>query len=270
MRHCLGHTAGLPGWEPRLESMDDLYDWDKCTGVLAKQAPWWEPGTASGYHAVTQGYLVGEVVRRITGQTVGTTCCASRSPSRWARSSTSGSGPSSTHASASRSRPTSPNSRRKPRPAASRCASTTIRRCRASAGARSPGCARKFPPATASPTPAASPHLDPARLRRRGEQQTAHGAGGPPCLLPTVRRTRPRHHKPVRWGLGYALSLFGMNFDGRKVCFWGGSGGSRDRGRCPKRRMTLAYVMNKLEGSPFGDRRNASILSAAYAALKGQ
>ena len=41
-------------------------------GLLAAQEPWWEPGTASGYHAVTQGYLVGEVVRRMTGQTLGT------------------------------------------------------------------------------------------------------------------------------------------------------------------------------------------------------
>ncbi len=40
--------------------------------MLAAQEPWWEPGTASGYHAVTQGYLIGEVVRRITGDTIGT------------------------------------------------------------------------------------------------------------------------------------------------------------------------------------------------------
>src|SRR5262249_39467891 len=50
----------------------DLYDWDKVTGLLAAQAPWWEPGTASGYHAITQGYLIGEVVRRVTGKSIGT------------------------------------------------------------------------------------------------------------------------------------------------------------------------------------------------------
>ena len=44
-------------------TFDDLYDWEKCTSLLAAQAPWWEPGTASAYHAVTQGYLVGEVIR---------------------------------------------------------------------------------------------------------------------------------------------------------------------------------------------------------------
>ncbi len=67
----MGHTAGLSGWDPAIEPTD-LYDWDKAVGVLAAQAPWWEPGTRSGYHLITQGYLEGEVVRRITGRTLGT------------------------------------------------------------------------------------------------------------------------------------------------------------------------------------------------------
>lgn len=66
----LGHTAGLSGWDPAI-TPDDLYDWDKAVGILAAQAPMWEPGTASGYHALTQGYLEGEIVRRITGRTIG-------------------------------------------------------------------------------------------------------------------------------------------------------------------------------------------------------
>ena len=53
-------------------TLADLYDWDKATSLLAAQAPFWAPGTACGYHAVTQGYLVGEVVRRITGRSLGT------------------------------------------------------------------------------------------------------------------------------------------------------------------------------------------------------
>src|SRR5439155_7903217 len=46
-------------------------DWSRMTSALAAESPWWEPGSASGYHAVTYGYLVGEVVRRITGKTLG-------------------------------------------------------------------------------------------------------------------------------------------------------------------------------------------------------
>jgi CubicO group peptidase (beta-lactamase class C family) len=70
VRHLMAHTAGLPGWAEPMTT-EDLYDWEKATSLLAAQEPWWEPGTRSGYHAITQGYLVGEVVRRIAGQTVG-------------------------------------------------------------------------------------------------------------------------------------------------------------------------------------------------------
>ena len=69
--HLLSHAAGLPGWKEPVTT-EDLYDWEKVTALLAAQAPLWEPGAQPGYHAITQGYLVGEVVRRITGQTLGT------------------------------------------------------------------------------------------------------------------------------------------------------------------------------------------------------
>jgi CubicO group peptidase (beta-lactamase class C family) len=51
-------------------TVEDMYDWDRSTSMLAAQAPWWEPGTASGYHALNQGHLVGEVVRRVSGRTL--------------------------------------------------------------------------------------------------------------------------------------------------------------------------------------------------------
>ena len=70
VRHLMSHTAGLSGWEEPIE-LTDLYDWEKVTSLLAAQEPWWEPGSASGYHAVTQGYLVGEVIRRVSGRSVG-------------------------------------------------------------------------------------------------------------------------------------------------------------------------------------------------------
>eukprot|EP01041_Mallomonas_annulata_P025431 gene25431-46460_t len=69
--HLMSHSAGLSGWKEPITN-DDLYDWDKATSLLAAQAPYWEPGTAPGYHALTQGYLVGEVIRRITGRSLGT------------------------------------------------------------------------------------------------------------------------------------------------------------------------------------------------------
>ncbi|MER6999046.1 serine hydrolase domain-containing protein [Streptomyces sp. NPDC000410] len=66
VRHLLSHRAGLAGLrEPH--TLAELYDWELTTGRLAATEPWWEPGTRSGYHAMTYGFLVGEVVRRITG-----------------------------------------------------------------------------------------------------------------------------------------------------------------------------------------------------------
>lgn len=70
VRHFLSHSAGLSGMDEPM-SGDDLYDWEKMVAALARQAPWWEPGTASGYHALTQGHLIGEVVRRVSGETLG-------------------------------------------------------------------------------------------------------------------------------------------------------------------------------------------------------
>ncbi len=70
VKAIMSHTAGLSGWDTPITT-DDLFNWNKICGLLAEQAPWWEPGTVSGYHAVSQGYLVGEVVRRVSGMTVG-------------------------------------------------------------------------------------------------------------------------------------------------------------------------------------------------------
>jgi len=69
--YLMAHSAGLSGWKEKI-TKETLYDWDKATSLLAAQAPLWPPGTQSGYHAITQGYLVGEVIRRITGKSLGT------------------------------------------------------------------------------------------------------------------------------------------------------------------------------------------------------
>lgn len=70
VRHLMSHTSGVSGWQQPVE-VDDLYDWEKSTSMLAAQAPWWEPGTASGYHALDFGHLLGEVVRRVDGRKLG-------------------------------------------------------------------------------------------------------------------------------------------------------------------------------------------------------
>ncbi len=68
----MSHSAGVSGYDPPLAAAEELYDWDAICARLAAQAPWWEPGSASGYHATTQGFLQGEIVRRVTGKSIGT------------------------------------------------------------------------------------------------------------------------------------------------------------------------------------------------------
>ena len=70
VRQLMSHTAGLAGVTPKLP-LEALYDWTRMTDVLAAETPWWAPGTQSGYHAMTYGYLVGEVVRRVAGRSLG-------------------------------------------------------------------------------------------------------------------------------------------------------------------------------------------------------
>lgn len=69
--HIMSHSAGLSGFAPPLESIELLYDWSAICTRLAAMEPWWEPGTAIGYHALTQGYLQGEIVRRVDGRSLG-------------------------------------------------------------------------------------------------------------------------------------------------------------------------------------------------------
>jgi CubicO group peptidase (beta-lactamase class C family) len=70
VRWLLCHQSGLTGLAVPA-TVEDYYDWEKITALLAAQAPLFPPGTTSGYQAITFGYLIGEVIRRITGQSVG-------------------------------------------------------------------------------------------------------------------------------------------------------------------------------------------------------
>ena len=67
----LAHRAGL-AWVDGTMTFEEMLRWDPVVDALARQAPSWPPGTAHGYHATTYGWLVGEVVRRITGKSIGT------------------------------------------------------------------------------------------------------------------------------------------------------------------------------------------------------
>jgi CubicO group peptidase (beta-lactamase class C family) len=71
VKYLLNHRAGLAAIRAPLKHQD-LFNWEMVTSELARQEPWWEPGSKHGYHAITFGWLVGEVVRRIGGRSLGT------------------------------------------------------------------------------------------------------------------------------------------------------------------------------------------------------
>jgi CubicO group peptidase (beta-lactamase class C family) len=71
VRHLLTHQAAVPAIDRTL-TPEEVQAWDPVIEALAAQTPFWEPGTAHGYHALTYGYLVGEVVRRTSGRSIGT------------------------------------------------------------------------------------------------------------------------------------------------------------------------------------------------------
>lgn len=70
VRHLLGHTSGVAGWNEPM-TVRGICDVEGSAALLARQEPWWEPGTAAGYHGFTQGHLVGEVIRRVSGRPLG-------------------------------------------------------------------------------------------------------------------------------------------------------------------------------------------------------
>ncbi|MGK4578674.1 serine hydrolase domain-containing protein [Kitasatospora sp. HPMI-4] len=69
VRHALTHSIGVPAL-PGGITPEDLADWEGMCALIAGTEPWWEPGTRTGYHAVTWGYVMGEIVRRATGKPI--------------------------------------------------------------------------------------------------------------------------------------------------------------------------------------------------------
>lgn len=69
VRHALSQSAGVPGLPDGL-TVEDLCDWERMCAVIAGSEPWWEPGEKIGYHAITWGYIVGEIIRRATGKPI--------------------------------------------------------------------------------------------------------------------------------------------------------------------------------------------------------
>ena len=66
----LNHSAGLPAFRTRVEE-GGFFDWDYMVKLLQDEEPFWIPGEETGYHMMTTGWLIGELVRRVSGKSLG-------------------------------------------------------------------------------------------------------------------------------------------------------------------------------------------------------
>lgn len=255
VRHLLGHTAGLPVWTEPMR-VTDLFDWEKATSALARQAPAWEPGTESGYHGLTQGYLVGEVIRRITGRTVGT----------FFREEVAGPLGADFHIGlpAEHDHRVAPMIARDAEPIPSNPPIS--------------GDDANTPEWRRAEIPAAGGH---GNARAVAAVQSVLACGGQArgvrllsevgCERVFERQSDGRDRMfgtHLRFGLGYALPSPGLPMPGERVCFWGGWGGSVIVNDLDAR-VSIAYVMNRMAGGALGDARGAGIILEVFAALGG-
>jgi CubicO group peptidase (beta-lactamase class C family) len=268
VRHVLSHTAGVSGWEQPF-STEDMYDWDKATSQLAAQAPWWQPGTASGYHALNQGHLVGEIIRRITGKPLkqfvaeeiagplGADFQIGAAERDWGRIADVVPPPPLPFDMDSID-PQSPAFKTMTGPVPDASAANTAGWRHADMGAcNGHGNARSV--ARIMSALALGGAVDGVRLLG-------------PETIDVIFDEQSRGVDlvlgvPLRFGIGYGLPLLETipYLPDERICFWGGWGGSiiaMDLGR----RMTISYMMNKMGPGVIGSDRSEAYVRAIYGA----
>jgi CubicO group peptidase (beta-lactamase class C family) len=271
-RHLLSHTAGLAALHSALP-IEALYDWPGLVTVLAAETPWWEPGSASGYHAMTFGHLVGEVIRRISG----------RMPGAFFREEVAGPLRADFHIGL----------------AASEDARTAAMVPASPEETAAAGAAARMAPeamlAKVLGNPPLRPEVANTRSWRAAEIPAANGHGNARSVARvlaalacggTLNRTRLLGPATIgraieqqsytrdlvlgfrlRWGLGFMLASDELPLSPNPRTFghggWGGSLGFADLDA----RLSWAYVMNKMSPGTTGDSRAAGPIAALYGAL---
>lgn len=270
VRHVLSHTAGLPSWDEPLVARD-LEDRERLCAMLAAQPTWWRPGTRSGYHTLTQGYLVGEIVRR----------CDGRSLSRFFAEEMAKPLDADFHIGLdpvhdSRVAFVIPEQLGSSASAAARTAevdSIMARAANVTLGAEDSW----EPSWRRAEIPAASGH---GNARSVARLQSVVSAGGridertllAPDIVERIFDVQASGRDlvlgvGVTFGMGYGLNSPRAPISpNRRVCYWGGWGGSLvvndlDAG------FTMAYVMNRMGAGTLGDSRAFELLAATYLAL---
>lgn len=270
VRHLLSHTSGVSGWDQPI-TVEDLYDWEKSTAKLAAQAPWWEPGAHSGYHALNQGHLVGEVIRRVTGKKLG----------QFFRDEVAGPLGLDFHIGLAPSEFGRVSNVIPPPPIPIDMStldpnSIVVKTFTGPA----PGAEESWTSAwRQADIGAANGH---GNARSLAWSQSAISNGGvvqgrrllSQATIDNIFRvqadgTDPVLMVPVKFGIGYALpneSVPHLPTD-RRACFWGGWGGSSVVNDLDLN-LTVVYVMNNMLEGLVGDHRGASLVSAAFEAAR--
>jgi CubicO group peptidase (beta-lactamase class C family) len=268
LRHLLGHTAGLPGWSAPMTT-EDLYDWEKATSLLAAQEPWWEPGTASGYHAVTQGYLVGEVIRRVIGQTVGT----------FFREQVAGPLGADFHIGLDPGDFARIANVIPPPPMGEEAAAAATEvAIRVFSNLPLDATASWTEPWRRAEIPAANGHGNARSVATIQSAMANGGEVGGRRLLSAAGVERALEEQahgtdlvlgiPIRLGVGYGLPSPEVPISpSQRACFWGGWGGSIILVDMDNH-MTFAYMMNRMGGGLVGDDRGFGLAIAVYQALE--
>lgn len=281
VRHVLSHSSGVAGWDTPV-TYAQVFDPEESVAMLAAQAPWWKPGTASGYHGLCWGHLVGELVRRSTGLTVG----------RFFAEQIAGPLGADFHIGLdpAHDRRLSPMVLPPPAPEMADLDLDALDH-------DSPAY-KCFVGPPMDPTLSSQPEWYRSEIAASGngvgnarsvaQIQSVLSNGGAarsvrllsPATVdlvyePQVEGTDLVLGIPLRWGLGAALPdpvSFPYLPDGR-VCLWGGLGGSLAVNDLD-RRMTFSYVMNKQESFVMGTARgfvgglrSEPLVRAAYAAI---
>ena len=265
VEQVMSHQAGLSGFP---DPMDPAlwFDWDAICAKLAAMAPLWPPGTASGYHPITFGYLAGEIFRRIDGRTMGTALRQDLAEplglDLWI-----GLPDAEAPRLAELQRPTAlPDFG--PMNAATRAAFLTRW---AQPGGRGADAWRRFE------LPSATGHATALALARvMGGLANDGWLDGETLLSPALiaEAARQRIRGPdlvlpfeISWGAGFmrneTVHPWGPGGQAFGHAGWGGSCAFAD----PERRLGGAYVMNRQSAELLGDRRPRRLIAAAYAAL---
>ncbi|HKV22772.1 MAG TPA: serine hydrolase domain-containing protein [Mycobacterium sp.] len=270
VRHLLSYTSGVSGWQEPV-TIDDLFDWDTATSLLAAQAPWWEPGTASGYPALNYGFLVGELVRRTAGVSL-RTFVRDEIAGPLDADFQIGASPEDAGRIAELIPPPpfdipfdqlpedNPMRKTLTNPAPEAAVAHTAAWRDADLGAvnghaNARSLARIVSPVSRGGTANGVELLSPATLDRVLEVQSH----GPDLVLAA----------PLKMGIGYSIStpqVMPFLPAEETVLFWGGWGGSVVLMN-PSRRATATYVMNKMGQGTLGNERTARYVKAIYEAL---